>query len=102
LDVEVTRPSPSLQVLTGLVDKLDVFVNKAQDNLRVRISEASTHLHISCGVVCAINDTEYIIRFEKATLLWEENDNREGVTKYNTLIASGKWSLEEIEIEELL
>lgn len=45
---------------------------------------------------------EYNIRFEKDMLVWEGDTNNEGVVLYNTLVATGEWSLEEITIEELL
>lgn len=51
--------------------------------------------------VCPISAESYII-FDKDMLSWGAMDNRVGVTKYNNLTATGKWSLEEIEIEELL
>lgn len=54
----------------------------------------------SAGLICSING-EAIIRFEKDKLTWNnKEDNQIGVTKYNLLIASGDWILEEI--EELL
>lgn len=43
-----------------------------------------------------------LIYFDKDRLLWAGADNRVGVTKYNTLTSVGDWSLEQIEIEELL
>ncbi|MBO7313556.1 MAG: hypothetical protein J6U48_04950 [Alistipes sp.] len=56
---------------------------------------------IFCSIICSIPEG-YVIRFVKSLLKWAEEDNQVGVTKYNTLIASGEWSLEEVIIEELL
>ena len=42
------------------------------------------------------------VRFALDTLQWIGVDNNVGVVKYNTLFASSDWSLEEIEIEEIL
>lgn len=49
--------------------------------------------------VCPIPTVSYIV-FDKDMLSWGAMDV--GVTKYNTLTATHSWSLEEIEIEELL
>ena len=59
-------------------------------------------LVVRCGIVCSINNSEYRLKFEKATLFWNDSENRVGTTKYNTLVATGNWTLEEIQIEELL
>ena len=53
------------------------------------------------SMVCSVNKEAYI-RFEEGFITWYGTDNDDGVIKYNTLIASGDWLLEEVEIEELL
>lgn len=58
-------------------------------------------LRAKVGLVCSIPE-ELAIRFAKDKLVWEGDTNNEGVILYNTLIATGEWSLEEITIEELL
>lgn len=45
---------------------------------------------------------DVFVRFAQSSLVWLDEDNKVGVVKYNTLVASGSWSLEEVEIEELL
>lgn len=55
----------------------------------------------SLSMVCSVNKDAYI-RFKEDFITWYGTDNNDGVIKYNTLIASGDWSLEEVEIEELL
>lgn len=60
-----------------------------------------TTIKASGSIVCAIG-SEAVIRFTLSGLRWNGADNNAGVTKYNTLISSGEWSLEEVEIEELL
>lgn len=55
----------------------------------------------SVSIVCSTNK-ESFIRFKENMLMWYGADNNEGIIKYNTLVASGAWSLEEVEIEELL
>lgn len=56
---------------------------------------------VASGLVCDVINTSGI-RFTLSGLRWNGADNNAGVTKYNTLISSGDWSLEEVEIEELL
>ena len=58
-------------------------------------------IKVTCSIICDIGVGEFI-RFALSTLQWVEDDNAVGVVKYNELIASGEWSLEEITIEELL
>lgn len=57
-------------------------------------------IQVSGVTVCPIYGM--YIYFDKDSLSWLGADNRAGVTKYNTLTASGSWSLAEVEIEELL
>ena len=64
-------------------------------------SVRGTTIKASGSIVCAIG-SEAVIRFTLSGLRWNGADNNAGVTKYNTLISSGDWSLEEVEIEELL
>ena len=89
---------------------IQVTANRVSENISIsakanvwsaianRVGEG---LQMSVGLICSAGDV-YIIRFEKDSLLWLGADNRIGVTKYNTLTASGSWSLAEVEIEELL
>lgn len=60
-----------------------------------------TPIEVTCSIICDVGIGEFI-RFALSSLQWVGDDNNEGVTKYNTLISSGAWSLEEVEIEELL
>ena len=56
---------------------------------------------VTSSIVCDVGVGEFV-RWALESLQWLDEDNQVGVTKYNTLIASGEWSLEELEIEELL
>lgn len=58
-------------------------------------------IEVTCSIICDIGVGEFI-RFALSTLQWVGDDNAEGVVKYNKLTASGDWSLEEVEIEEML
>lgn len=60
-----------------------------------------TQIRGSVGIICRISNDQ-ILRFNQDKLLWTENENIVGNTKYNLLIASGDWKIEEVLIEELL
>ena len=56
---------------------------------------------VTSSIVCDVGVGEFV-KWALESLQWLDEDNQVGVTKFNTLIASGEWSLEELEIEELL
>lgn len=62
---------------------------------------ATPRINIKCGIICSIPES-MVIRFAKSKLSWDGELNNNGVVLYNTLTATGEWSLEEIVIEELL
>lgn len=83
-----------------LGQSLEVSGYKATPSVVVSGRSIYSPIQASGVAVCPIYGM-YIF-FEKDSLLWLGADNRVGVTKYNTLTASGSWSLAEVEIEELL
>lgn len=83
------------------VSAFRVGYEDGKEEFRVSAKRIGGELKVTCGIVCSIN-TDFYIRFEDDKVVWYGADNNEGVIKYNTLIASGVWSLEEVEIEELL
>ena len=56
---------------------------------------------VTSSIICDVGVGEFV-KWALESLQWLGEDNKVGVTKYNTLVASGDWSLEEVEIEELL
>lgn len=60
-----------------------------------------TPIEVTCSIICDVGIGEFV-RFALSSLQWLDDENRVGATKYNTIMASGDWSLEDIEIEELL
>ena len=60
-----------------------------------------TPITASCSIICDVGFQDFV-RFALESLQWIGDENNEGVIKYNTLTSSGAWSLEEVEIEELL
>lgn len=65
------------------------------------LGRIDTPITASCSIICDVSVQEFI-RFTLESLQWIGDENNEGVIKYNTLTSSGAWSLEEVEIEELL
>lgn len=72
----------------------------SEDLLKAQVA-TTERPRVKVGIVCSLHE-ELAIRFAKDKLVWEGETNAEGVVKYNTLISTGEWSLEEITIEELL
>lgn len=56
-------------------------------------------MSVTCGLVCTINSQEKILWSDKY-LVWLNSEV--GVVKYNSLLSTQDWKLEEVTIEELL
>lgn len=56
-------------------------------------------MSVICGLVCTVNSQDKILWSDKF-LVWLNNEL--GVVKYNSLISTQDWELEEVTIEELL
>lgn len=94
---EVTASAITFKLLST------VSAYKVDNNLKV-IAYDITEKQIEdviCSSICAVAAL-YFLYFKEKSIKWQKKDNNEGFIKYNTLIASESWSLEEIEIEELL
>lgn len=111
LTVELNRVSSPLVACISKVNSLGVTIEKSSKDLAleifrhpglgVSISRQKEPLQVTLGVVCSVPE-ELILHFVKNKLVWEGETNKEGVVKYNTLIATGEWSLEQVVFEELL
>lgn len=77
------------------------YIKDISESIRVFIKRTTEPLKVRVATICGVNN-EVILRFDYDKLTWLDDDNREGVIKYNILTASSDWSLEEIIIEELL
>lgn len=77
------------------------YIKDISKSIRVFIKRTTEPLKVRVATICGVNN-EVILRFDYDKLTWLDDDNREGVIKYNILTASSDWSLEEIIIEELL
>lgn len=87
--------------ITRVGQGLSGSVSRIGAELCGSITRVGQGLSGSVTLVCSLNKDAYI-RFKEGFITWYGTDNDAGVIKYNTLIASGDWSLEEVEIEELL
>ena len=89
--------------LTGKINRIGSDlrggINRIGSDLRGGIDLIGERL---LGKLCVHTEQKPYILFAEDKLFWGDSDNQAGVIKYNTLFASGAWSLEEIEIEELL
>lgn len=77
------------------------YIKDISESIKVFVKSATEPLKVRVATICDIS-TEAVIRFDYDKLTWVDDDNREGVIKYNILTASSDWSLEELIIEELL
>lgn len=69
--------------------------------LKCSVIPFRTRLNMTVQLICTANYVE-VLEWAKKVLYWDSNDNVVGTIKYNTLTASGDWSIEEVIIEELL
>lgn len=56
-------------------------------------------MSVTCGLVCTINSQNKILWSDKY-LVWLNSEV--GIVKYNSIISTKDWKLEEVTIEELL
>jgi hypothetical protein len=91
LSATVSRVGNGLKANVGIVD----------DGLIAVIGRVGNGLKANIGIVCSVS-TKIYVRFKEGKLTWNGVDNNKGVIKFNTIFASGDWSLNEVQIEELL
>lgn len=56
-------------------------------------------MSVTCGLVCTVNSQDKILWSDKF-LVWLNTEV--GIVKYNSIISTKDWTLEEVNIEELL
>lgn len=81
--------------------EVDVTAERVQMAVAATTERIFENPKVASSIVCNVGVGEFV-KWALESLQWLGEDNQVGVTKYNTLIASGDWSLEELEIEELL
>lgn len=111
INVTIKRADNPLQVSISRVDsgiladvyaRLGVYnssIASCRENLRLALHRAENIHSVTVTPICGVG-TGDILRFSVSKLLWSNKDNYVGNVKYNTLISSEDWVLEEI--EELL
>lgn len=88
---------------------LNVTANRIGDGLQLDatrvgsgISVQATRIggmRVSCGLVCTVNSQDKILWSDKY-LVWLNSEV--DIVKYNSVISTQDWKLEEVTIEELL
>ena len=101
LDANISKIGDVLSLDVAKLDGIEVSASLYTPCIKPMVFEMGAHLEVSCSIICDIGVGEFI-RFALSVLQWVGDDNAEGVVKYNKLTASGDWSLEEVEIEEML
>lgn len=86
-------------------ERVDDMIVVTSKRMGIEIAVTAEHIgalpSVTSSINCDVGVGEFA-RWALESLQWLGEDNQVGVTKYNKLIASGEWSLEELEIEELL
>lgn len=88
---------------------LNVTANRIGDGLNIDATRIGSGISIQakrvggmsviCGLVCTVNSQDKILWSDKF-LVWLNTEV--GIVKYNSIISTQDWKLEEVTIEELL
>lgn len=88
---------------------LKVITNRIGDGIHAHYARVGEGIQIHadriggmsviCGLVCTINSQDKILWSDKY-LVWLNSEV--GIVKYNSIISTKDWTLEEVNIEELL
>lgn len=88
-----------LKVITNRIgDGIHVHSARVGEGIQI-LADRIGGMSVSCGLVCTVNSQDKILWSEKY-LVWLNNEV--GVVKYNSLLSTQDWKLEEVTIEELL
>lgn len=79
-------------------DGLQLAANRVGNGTSIQATRIGG-MSVTCGLVCTVNSQDKILWSDKY-LVWLSNEV--GVVKYNSLISTKDWKLEEVKIEELL
>lgn len=82
-------------------ESIKTTVTTAPKQLKSNVTPIKTKINMLVKLICTANYLE-VIEWAKSVLQWDSEDNVVGTIKYNTLIASDDWTIEEVTIEELL
>lgn len=79
-------------------DGLQLATNRVGSGISVQVARIGG-MSVTCGLVCKINSQDKILWSDKY-LVWLNSEV--GIVKYNSIISTKDWTLEEVNIEELL
>lgn len=79
-------------------DGLHINANRVGSGISIQATRIGG-MRVTCGLVCTVNSLDKIL-WSDEYLFWLNNEV--GVLKYNSLISTKDWTLEEVNIEELL
>ena len=101
-----TIPKVSSFVTFATLCEVSSFATLCEVSSFTTLCEVSSSMRenrvtVESSIACVVSESSEIY-FAQPLLVWNMGENKVGVIKYNTLTASGRWTLEEIKIEELL
>lgn len=79
-------------------DGLQIAANRVGSGISVQATRIGG-MSVICGLVCTVNSQDKILWSDKF-LVWLNTEV--GIVKYNSVISTKDWKLEEVTIEELL
>lgn len=98
MDIEIKNIEEVVDVnITSLITNIQYSISDQSPTIQCEVIDITEYTPINIEINCSINE-EQILQFENEKLTWRLEDVAE--IKYNTLISTGYWHLEEI--EELL
>lgn len=88
-----------LQVITNRIgDGIHAHSARVGESIQI-LADRIGGMSVSCGLVCTVNSQDKILWSDKF-LVWLNTEV--GIVKYNSIISTKDWKLEEVTIEELL
>lgn len=79
-------------------DGLQLYATRVGSGISVQATRMGG-MSVTCGLVCTVNSQDKILWSDKY-LVWLNSEV--GIVKYNSIISTKDWKLEEVTIEELL
>lgn len=79
-------------------DGLHIGANHVGSGISIQVTRIGG-MSVTCGLVCTTNSQDKVLWSDKY-LVWLNSEV--GIVKYNSIISTQDWKLEEVTIEELL
>lgn len=88
-----------LKVITNRIgDGIHAHSARVGEGIQI-LADRIGGMSVTCGLVCTVNSQDKILWSDKF-LVWLNTEV--GIVKYNSIISTQDWKLEEVTIEELL